>query len=343
MCGPDDQTARGREEHHGASVLPHEPVLVGEVLAFCVVHPDAVVVDGTVGYAGHAAALVARLGAAGVFLGIDRDPAALRYSREHLAGARCRLVWQCGSYRDLPRFLEDHGLGPASVILLDLGVSSPQLTGGGPVSGSASGSASGRGFAFSRDEPLDMRMNPEEPVTAADLVNQLDEAALAQILWEYGDERHARRIARALVREREGQPIRRTVELAAIIRRAIPATRGPQRIDPATRTFQALRIATNQELEHLARFLDLVPQCLAPGGRVAVISYHSGEDRLVKQAFRRWSGQCTCPPGLPVCACGAQAVLRCVTRKPVTPTPEETARNPRSRSARLRVAERLAA
>jgi 16S rRNA (cytosine1402-N4)-methyltransferase len=223
--------------------------------------------------------------------------------------------------------------GPADGALLDLGVSSMQLD------------RPERGFSFRAEGPLDMRMNPDLPETAADLVNTLPEGELADLIFTHGEERHARRIARAIVERRRQMPFRTTGELAETVARAVPGRRagGAGGIHPATRTFQALRIALNDELGALRDALPRVVECLAPRGRIAVISFHSLEDRIVKQYFAAQTGRCTCPPGLPVCRCGAKATLRVLTRKPVVASPEEQRANPRSRSAKLRVAEKLAA
>jgi 16S rRNA (cytosine1402-N4)-methyltransferase len=216
-------------------------------------------------------------------------------------------------------------------VLLDLGLSSRQLA------------DARRGFSFSREGPLDMRFNPDQGPSAADLVNSLSEAELADLLWRYGEERHARRIARAIVAAR---PVTTTVQLAGLVARAVTQRGGGgqasrQRIDPATRTFQALRIAVNDELEALARALPQARDLLRPGARLAVIAFQSLEDRLVKQFYRQEAQDCICPPEAPVCTCGHRATLRIITRKPIRPTDKEIARNPRSRSARLRLAERL--
>jgi len=313
---------------------PHIPVLRDEVLMLlrAAELPEGRFIDGTLGAGGHAAAILAAAPGARL-LGLDRDPHALALAGERLApfGARATLVH--ASYEQMAavarEWLADDLAGTRGVdgILLDLGVSSMQID--DPV----------RGFAFMADGPLDMRFDPTAPIpTAADLVNTLPTDALADILFQYGEERHSRAIARAIVAAR---PLATTRQLAEIVARA---QRGPhQKIHPATRTFQALRIAVNDELGAVERVLPAAIDLLAPGGRLAVISFHSLEDRLVKQAFKIEASDCLCPPSQPVCTCGHTARVRVITRKPVMASTAEIARNVRSRSARLRVVERLGA
>jgi len=280
-------------------------------------------VDATVGAGGHAEFLLER-GTEIRLLGIDRDPDALALAGERLArfGERFELV--AGDFADLDALLS--GRLPAAGILADLGVSSMQLDRGE------------RGFSFRRDGPLDMRMGPAGR-TAADIVATASVDELTRIFRDYGEERMAAKIARGIVAERTRGPIQTTRQLARIV----AGQKGSrEKIDPATRVFQALRIEVNQELVALGRFLAAAVARLKPGGRLAVISYHSLEDRIVKDAFRRDSGVCSCPPKLPTCICGARAALRLLTRRPIRPGEAELRRNPRSRSARLRVAEKLA-
>ena len=280
-------------------------------------------VDATVGAGGHAEFLLER-GTEIRLLGIDRDPDALALAGERLArfGERFELV--AGDFADLDALLA--GRLPAAAILADLGVSSMQLDRGE------------RGFSFRRDGPLDMRMGPAGR-TAADIVATASVDELTRIFRDYGEERMAAKIARGIVAERTRGPIQTTRQLARIV----AGQKGSrEKIDPATRVFQALRIEVNQELVALGRFLAAAVARLKPGGRLAVISYHSLEDRIVKDAFRRDSGVCSCPPKLPTCICGARAALRLLTRRPIRPGEAELRRNPRSRSARLRVAEKLA-
>jgi 16S rRNA (cytosine1402-N4)-methyltransferase len=276
-----------------------------------------------VGAGGHAERLLER-GPDIRLLGVDRDPDALALARERLARFSERVELVAGDFAELDALLA--GKPPANGILADLGVSSMQLDRGE------------RGFSFRRDGPLDMRMGPTGR-TAADIVSTASVDELTRIFRDYGEERMAAKIARGIVAERTREPIQTTRQLARIVAGA-KATGGREKIDPATRVFQALRIEVNQELVALSRFLAAAVARLKPGGRLAVISYHSLEDRLVKDAFRRESGVCLCPPKLPACVCGARAALRVLTRRPIRPGEAEQHRNPRSRSARLRVAER---
>ncbi len=305
----------------------HVPVLRDSVVALLAPRAPGLLVDATVGLGGHAAALL-EASPGSRLLGLDRDPAALELARERLRehGDRVRLVQ--ARFSELPRILEEAGGEAPAAILADLGCSSLQLD------------TAGRGFSFRLEGPLDMRMGTDGP-TAADLVNTLEEEELMRILWSYGEERRARAVARAIVRRRRRAPLATTRELAEVVIQVLgPGKRGG--IHPATRTFQALRIAVNDELGELERFLEPAVEALRPGGRLGVIAFHSLEDRIVKHTLRRLEGRCTCPPGLPVCRCGAVARVRTLTRRPVTPPPAEEAANPRARSARLRVVERLA-
>jgi 16S rRNA (cytosine1402-N4)-methyltransferase len=277
---------------------------------------DGVYVDCTVGLGGHAAALLAA--GAGRVIGMDRDQAALEIAHERLGAASGRIELVHADYRRLPDVLEARGLSAIDGALADLGVSSLQLD------------EAARGFSFRQEGPLDMRMDRSTGTTAAELIRSSDEATLADVIFRFGEERHARRIARAIVRAREERPLTRTTELAAVVRRAAGG-RGRQRIDPATRTFQALRIWVNRELDGLDRFLSTAVDALRVGGRLAIIAFHSLEDRVVKQTFRALSA--------PRADDGRQ--VRLLTRKPIVPGPEELQRNPRSRSARLRAVERV--
>jgi 16S rRNA (cytosine1402-N4)-methyltransferase len=301
----------------------HVPVLVGDVVEWLRPRPDARLVDATVGLGGHAAALLDAAPHAEL-LGVDRDPAALARAAERLAPYGTRVALRQVPFSELPAVLAAHGWDAADAILLDLGVSSLQLD------------DAARGMSFRADAPLDMRMDPSLPRSAADLVNQTSERELADLLFHYGEERRSRAVARAVVRAR---PIATTRALAEVVTRVLGAGRPGHH--PATRTFQALRIAVNDELGELDRFLAEAWRLLRPGGRLAVIAYHSLEDRRVKDAFRRWAARCICPPSAPVCTCGWRARARVLTRRPIVPSAAEVARNPRSRSARLRVAERL--
>ena len=301
-------------------------MLLGEVLQALEPARGGLFVDCTLGMGGHAEAMLEASEAVRV-VGLDRDAESLALASERLArfGGRFRAVHS--DYRDLDEVL---GGETAAGILADLGVSSHQLD------------EAGRGFSFAREAPLDMRMDRSTGETAADLVERLSERDLADLIYEYGEEHRSRRIARAICREREREPIRTTTRLADVVARASGIPRHKQRIHPATRTFQALRIAVNRELEGLDQFLERAVNVLeAPGGRVAIISFHSLEDRIVKQTFNALSGQCSCPPGLPVCMCGARRLVRVLTRKPVVASEQEVDANPRARSAKLRAAERI--
>ena len=304
----------------------HEPVLLQEILELLRPSPDdGILVDATVGLGGHSEALLRRHPRLRL-LAIDRDPEALERSRERLRPFADRVTFAGGRHEQLIEILKQHGIERASGLLADLGVSSMQLD------------DARRGFSFRYDAPLDMRMGSEGS-TAADLIATIDEGELATILRQYGEEPMARRIAAAIVAARAETPIETTAQLTEVIRSVKKPRFGE--IDPATLTFQAIRIAVNEELVGLDRFVDDAVSALAPQARIAVISFHSLEDRIVKRAFRRLEGQCTCPPGMPVCGCGAKAIVKVMTGRPVTASEEEIARNPRSRSAKLRVAEKL--
>jgi 16S rRNA (cytosine1402-N4)-methyltransferase len=291
----------------------HEPVMVAETVTLLAPSRGGLFVDCTVGLGGHTRALL-EAGASRI-LGLDRDPDALRLAADSLAGFGDRVELVHADFRDLPRVLDERGLSGIDGALADLGISSMQLE------------TEGRGFSFRRDDPLDMRMDRSQGPTAADLIATVDEESLANVIFEYGEERYSRRVARAVVAARQLDPIRTTAALAQIVRRAIPR-RGYQRIDPATRTFQALRIWVNRELEGLELFLQEATRRLLGGARLAVISFHSLEDRIVKHAYRALAR--------------AEATLQVVTKRPTGPSEDEVTRNPRARSAKLRAIERLA-
>ncbi len=309
----------------------HVPVLLQEVLQFLSPAPARSYIDCTAGAGGHSRALLAASEPDGRLLAIDTDAGAVNRVRAalHASGERVTVVQ--GNFRNLLGIATSAGWRQADGILLDLGFSSIQLE------------SEGRGLSFQRDEPLDMRLDPNEVVpTAADLLHDLPEEDIAELLYRYGDEPASRRIARAIVRERGEKPIVRTSELRALIHRVVGGRYG-QRIDPATRSFQALRISVNRELDALEAVLPQALDLLVNGGRLAVISFHSLEDRIVKQYFARESHHCICPPALPVCQCGHIARVRLLTRTPVVATEAETMRNPRARSAKLRAVEKIAA
>jgi 16S rRNA (cytosine1402-N4)-methyltransferase len=304
----------------------HDPVLLEEVIELATpARSDGILVDATVGLGGHAKALLERWPDARL-IGIDRDPRALAIARERLTPHSPRVRLFESKHESLIEILDGEAVDRIDLLLADLGVSSLQLD------------EASRGFSFRAEGPLDMRMG-EEGLTAGDLVNELDEKALGRLLREWGEEPMAGPIARAIVRARSEAPIETTLRLAEIIRTVKKPRR--DRIDPATLTFQALRIAANEELVGLAEFIESGARRLLPGGRIAVISFHSLEDRIVKRTLRKLEGECVCPPGMPVCGCGAVAEVRIITRRPARADDEEVERNARARSAKLRVAERV--
>ena len=307
-----------------AGQAPHQPVLYQESLDALQPRDDGLYVDGTLGAGGHAAGILVASAPSGRLLGLDVDPQALAIAGERLAGFGERATLVRASYSQIAQQLAAIGWDAVDGILLDLGASSMQFD------------TAERGFAFSQDGPLDMRMDPDLQRSAADLVNELPEKDLADLIYEYGEEARARTIARRIVQER---PIHGTAELAGVVARALRARRGG--IHPATRTFQALRIAVNDELDNLQAVLPQAMEALKAGGRLVVIAFHSLEDRLVKQYFRQESRDCICPPEQLVCTCEHQASINEVTRKPIRPSSAEEEQNPRARSARLRVAEKL--
>jgi 16S rRNA (cytosine1402-N4)-methyltransferase len=307
---------------------PHRPVLLEETIKFLAPERGGLFIDCTVGLGGHSEAILKSSDKTRV-LGLDLDPAALDYARQRLTHYAKRFRAVQANFREIKKVIREVGEGAPSGILADLGVSSLQFD------------SPERGFSFRFDAPLDMRMDPTRGETAADLLEVLPEAEIARIIFEFGEERHSRRIARRIVENREqGKPIKTTTELAELVKRST-GVRKHQQIHPATRTFQALRIAVNHELEGLAEFVEMSVDLLEPEGRFAVISFHSLEDRIIKRELRRLSGSCQCPPRIPVCSCGARKEVEVMTRRPVTPGPTEAEENPRSRSAKLRVARKL--
>lgn len=304
----------------------HRPVLSKESIELLQPRPGAVVVDCTLGAGGHARALLEMIQPGGRLLAIDRDPSAVEAARTLLSGFVPPPALVHGDFGDVARIAREAGFEEVHAVLFDLGISSTQLD--DPE----------RGFSFRADGPLDMRMDPTAPVTAERLVNQLTERELAELIRRLGEERWASRIAQFIVRRR---PLRTTRQLAEAVEAAIPRAAWPRDIHPATRTFQALRMSVNDELGSLERGLSGALQILTPGGRMAAISFHSLEDGMVKAFFNAESKDCLCPPQQPVCTCAHRASLRVLTRKPVRPSEEEVAANPRSRSARLRAAERI--
>lgn len=305
---------------------PHQPVLLQQVITGLNLQPDHRVIDCTVGAGGHATAILEKITPAGRLLGLDRDPTALTIAETQLTSFKERVILAQTNFDQITDVAAKHQFQPVNAILADLGVSSMQLD------------QAERGFSFMQPGPLDMRMSPQAIQSATDLVNTLPEKNLADTIYKYGEERKSRRIARAIVYAR---PIETTTHLAETIIKAIG--RPPhQKIHPATRTFQALRIAVNDELGALERFLPQAVALLAPRGRLAVISFHSLEDRIVKRFFKQEAQDCLCPPRQIPCVCGHQASVEIITKKPLTATQEEIEANPRARSAKLRIAQRLA-
>ena len=310
------------------SAYGHLPVLPDEVLHFLSLRPGPLVVDGTVGLGGHAEQVLDADDAAEL-IGIDRDTAALDRAGHRLErfGDRVRLVHD--NFREIGRVLDQLGVATADAVLLDIGVSSLQLD------------DPNRGFSFRSDGPLDMRMDRSRGLTAAEWLAEAEVREIEEILFRYGEERYARRIARAIVEARTRGSLETTAALAAVIRRAVPGAGRQQRIDPATRSFQALRIVVNEELAHLEAGLAAAFDRLSVGGILAVISFHSLEDRIVKTFLRTRAASCVCPPDLPVCVCSKKIEAEILTRKPVTASDEERVQNPRARSAKLRAARKV--
>ena len=305
----------------------HVSVLLDECIEGLNIKPNGIYVDGTLGGAGHSSQIAKRL-TTGTLIGIDRDPVALKAAGERLApyGDRVKLVHS--NFCEIKQVLQDLNIEGVDGILLDLGVSSPQLDDGS------------RGFSYMADAPLDMRMNNEDPLTAAVVVNTWSQDELKRILYDYGEERYAPRIAAAICRRREEKPIETTLELVDIIRSAMPAAALREKQHPAKRSFQAIRIAVNDELGSVEQVMrDAIP-CLNPGGRLAIITFHSLEDRIVKNGMANAAKGCTCPPSFPVCVCGKKPQVKLITRKPIISGQEELDRNPRARSAKLRVCEK---
>ena len=306
----------------------HVPVLAGELIDLLAPHPGQTAIDGTVGGGGHARLIAERIGPSGTLIGIDRDPVAEERFAELAADVPCSTRFIRATFADgLARLLEEDVR--ADLVTLDLGMSSLQVD------------ARERGFSYSYDAPLDMRMDPSQELTATEIVNDWDERRLARLLREYGEERYAARIARAIVRRRGETTVETTQELVDVIKSAVPAPARFAGGHPAKRSFQAIRIAVNDELEQLDRALPLAWAALREGGRIGVISFHSLEDRRVKRFLADRARGCVCPPDLPVCVCGREPEAEPLTRRAVVPTPGEVASNPRSRSARLRASRKL--
>ncbi len=308
-------------------VFSHVPVMLESCIAGLNIRPDGVYVDGTVGGAGHSSAIASRLGENGRLISIDRDPDAVAVATERLSAYSTAQVVK-GNYSDMRKILDSFGIDSVDGILLDLGVSSYQLD------------EESRGFSYHADAPLDMRME-KTGISASDIVNTYSQQELARIIFEYGEEKFSRRIAENIVKSREVSPIETTLQLADIIRQSVPQKARRDK-NPCRKTFQAIRIAVNGELEHLSKGLDEAFNSLKTGGRLAVITFHSLEDRLVKQRFAGWCKGCICPPDFPQCVCGRKPQGVLVNRKPIEADEKELEENKRSRSAKLRIIERSA-
>lgn len=306
----------------------HKPVLLDECLTALNIRPDGIYLDGTLGRAGHSLEIVRRL-TTGRLIAVDRDETAIAAARERLADHMDRVTLVHRNFDQLEEILEELGLNGVDGMLFDLGVSSPQLD------------DAERGFSYMHDAPLDMRMDRTAALTAREVVNAWPYEELRRILFEYGEERYAPAIASAICRRREERPIETTLELSELIRQAMPAKALREKQHPAKRSFQAIRIAVNGELDALPPMLRAAADGLRPGGRLAVISFHSLEDRIIKKTMQELATGCICPPEFPVCVCGRKPKMKLITRKPVTAGPAELTYNPRARSAKLRVAEKL--
>lgn len=304
----------------------HISVLLNECIDNLNITPDGIYVDGTMGGGGHSLEIAKRL-TTGRLICIDQDPNAHEAAGKRLAEYKGRITFVRDNFGNIANILDSLGIEKIDGMLLDIGVSSHQLD------------EAERGFSYQQDAPLDMRMNPDRPFSAYDVVNGYDEDELDRVIFTYGEERWARRIAQFIVKEREAKPIETTGELVDIIKKAVPKGARKDGPHPAKRTFQAIRIEVNGELEVLQRAIDDVAARLAVGGRLCIITFHSLEDRIVKEAFRKQENPCICPPQFPVCVCGKKPLGRVITRKPILPSKEELEENPRSRSAKLRVLE----
>ena len=308
--------------------LKHVPVLLNECIEYLNIRPEGTYLDGTLGMGGHSEQIASRL-TTGRLICIDRDETAIERAGKRLAGFGDKVILVHGNFSNAASILDSLGVNGVDGMLFDLGVSSPQLD------------EAQRGFSYMNDAPLDMRMDRSDGVSAYEVVNIWSEERLRRILWDYGEERYARRVVAAIAEKREQHPIETTLELAAIIKNAMPAAALREKQHPAKRSFQAIRIAVNDELAAIARMMETAPDKLRPGGRLCVISFHSLEDRIVKSGIAARENGCTCPREAPVCTCGFVRTLRSVSRKPILPGEEELENNPRSRSAKLRVAERV--
>lgn len=311
-----------------SETFTHRPVLLDECIQALAIRPEGIYLDGTLGRAGHSREIARRL-TTGRLICVDRDQAALDAAQERLAPWMDRVTLVHSNFDQLNGILDELALDGVDGMLFDLGVSSPQLDDGS------------RGFSYMADAPLDMRMDRDQGLSAADVVNGWSQEELRRILTQYGEERYAASIAAAIVRRRADKPIETTLELVDVIRSGMPARALKEKQHPAKRSFQAIRIAVNDELGAVERMMPEAIEALNPGGRLAVITFHSLEDRIVKTAMAEAARGCTCPPEFPVCVCGKKPKVKLITRKPLTASEEELAENPRSRSAKLRVCEKL--
>ena len=307
----------------------HKSVLLQECIDALNIRPDGIYLDGTLGGAGHSSQIARRLTEGGRLIGVDRDRTALAAAKERLAPYADRVTLVHSNFAEIDAILDSHGIPAVDGMLFDLGVSSPQLD------------DASRGFSYMADAPLDMRMDKDDALTAGEVVNTWPQGELRRILYDYGEERYAPQIAAAICRAREKAPVETTLELVDIIRSAMPAQALREKQHPAKRSFQAIRIAVNDELGAVSRMMQAAVGRLNPGGRLAVITFHSLEDRIVKSEMQQAARGCTCPPEFPVCVCGKKPLVKLVTRKPIVSGPAELEENPRARSAKLRVAEKL--
>ena len=307
----------------------HKSVLLQECIDALNIRPDGIYLDGTLGGAGHSSQIARRLTEGGRLIGVDRDRTALAAAKERLAPYADRVTLVHSNFAEIDAILDSLGIPAVDGMLFDLGVSSPQLD------------DASRGFSYMADAPLDMRMDKDDVLTAGEVVNTWPQGELRRILYDYGEERYAPQIAAAICRAREKAPVETTLELVDIIRSAMPAQALREKQHPAKRSFQAIRIAVNDELGAVSRMMQAAVGRLNPGGRLAVITFHSLEDRIVKSEMQQAALGCTCPPEFPVCVCGKKPLVKLVTRKPIVSGPAELEENPRARSAKLRVAERL--
>ena len=307
----------------------HQSVLSDEVISYLITRPEGVYVDATLGMGGHTKSILDSTHSKSLVIGLDVDEEAISISRERLYAYNGHVIYRNSNFSDIDKVLDSLDIREVDGILADLGMSSYQVD------------SSERGFSFMREEPLDMRMDPRLRFTAYDLVNEMTMDEISRVLRMYGEEKWSRRIAKRIVEARAESPIKTSAELADIVSQAIPKKFHPARIHPATKTFQALRIAVNNELENIEQFIGKAVSRLKPGGRIVIISFHSLEDRLVKSNFLKLSSPCVCPPGMPECGCGKKQELRIITRTPVIPSEEEIQYNPRARSAKMRVGEKV--